>query len=72
MWLPNQAAMQTWWMRQNQETWKTYMQVLYSMVNEWQGAWLNNYWVFDYMSVMYFTGPSSINQYLTINNPITD
>lgn len=25
MWLPNQAAMGTWWRTQNQEMWKTYI-----------------------------------------------
>ena len=40
IWQNNIATFTQWWRLQNQPDWKTYMQVLYSMVNEDQGAYL--------------------------------
>lgn len=42
VWLPNHAAMYRWYglTRNEYMDWKIVLQVLYSMVNEWQGGWL--------------------------------
>ena len=54
MWLPNMGSMATWWRQQNQEEWKTYMQVMYDVVNKWQGEYLRDLWVFTSMRYTYF------------------
>jgi hypothetical protein len=33
MWLTNQAALSAWWQSNNGEQWKSYMKVLYNVVN---------------------------------------
>lgn len=33
MWLPNQGAIQYWWHMSNEKSWRTYMEVLYTLVN---------------------------------------
>jgi hypothetical protein len=39
------------------------------MVNEWQGAWLQQLDIFQVMRNQYFTSSAGINQNLLINNP---
>lgn len=38
MWLVNQAAMGTWWGTKNADPWRTYMTVMYDVVNVGLGA----------------------------------
>ena len=33
MWFANQAALSTWWNKNNGDTWKLYMTVMYKVVN---------------------------------------
>ena len=72
MWLPNQGAIKQWWSMQNASPWYTYMNVLYDVVNHWQGEWLSDLLVWDQMYTNYFSTSAGINTYLLPNNPITD
>jgi hypothetical protein len=56
----------------NQSPWQTYMQVLYDMVNHWQGEFLQKESVYKAMRTNYFVLSSGINNYLLLNNPISD
>jgi hypothetical protein len=38
----------------NQSPWQTYMQVLYDMVNHWQGEFLQKQSVYKNMALSYF------------------
>ena len=48
------------------------MQVLYDMVNHWQGEFLQKTSVHNNMANNYFTSASGINNHLLVNNPISD
>jgi hypothetical protein len=49
MWLPNQGAIKQWWNMQNAIPWYTYINVLYDVVNYWQGEWLSDFVVWNRM-----------------------
>jgi hypothetical protein len=48
------------------------MNVLYDVVNHWQGEWLSDVVVWNEMFTNYFSTSAGINTYLLPNNPITN
>lgn len=72
MWLPNQATLRRWHQLVNAPDWQAYMNTLYNVVNYWQGDYLMNLGVFKQMQQQYFGSEDGINQYLAVNNPISN
>ena len=72
MWLPNQATIRRWHQLVNAPDWQAYMNTLYKVVNYWQGDYLMNLGVFNQMKSQYFSSEDGINQYLAVNNPISN
>jgi hypothetical protein len=64
MYLPNQGAMSMWWKKQNQPLWQTYTQMLYNMVNYWQGEWLQQLNIFMFSLKNVYNQPDDINSFL--------
>ena len=72
MWLVNQAAMGAWWGTNNADPWRTYLTVMYNVVNVGLGAGVQNMVTYSSMQTNLFTDAVSINTNLLINNPILD
>lgn len=70
--MPNQAALRRWHTLVNAPDWQQYLNALYQVVNYWQGEYLMTTGIFFDMKTAYFGSADGINQYLAINNPITD
>jgi len=69
MWLPNHGAISYWWEINNQPLWRTYMNILYKMVNTGCGAFMQQWTIESYIQANYLVDPASINTVLTpINN----
>lgn len=69
MWLPNHGAMSYWFEINNQPMWRTYMNILYEMVNTGCGAFTQEWQIAQTISTNQLTTASDINNVLLINNP---
>jgi hypothetical protein len=72
MWFVNQAALGTWYAQNNIDIWRTYLTVMYNIVNFGLGASVQDFYVFEKMQINYFPDANGINTNLLISNPITD
>lgn len=69
MHLPNYGAISVWWKMNNKEDWKTYMQVLYSVVNTNCGEFVMDRQIAYQMQLTYFASPADIATNLFTDAP---
>lgn len=71
MWLPNHGAISYWWQMNNQPAWRTYLNMLYEIVNVGCGAFMMEWQIAQTISTNNLSTAASINTVLTINNPVS-
>lgn len=67
MWMPNQGASAIWYGLNNQEPWKQWMTMMYTMVNMGLGQSGKDFVVFNTMQTTYFPDAASIGTNLFAN-----
>lgn len=68
MWFVNQGGIGAWWGSNNAEPWKSYMPLLYNLVNVGLGQGVQDTWVFAAMQTNFFPNAASIGTNLMPNS----
>jgi len=70
IWQLNQGMLQYWHKLNNNASWISFIQILYSVVNQGLGTFTNNWMAQAYVGQTYATNTSDVNLYF-FNNTVT-